>query len=176
MFHPSYSDAPTPPRPDPEALTVVDRRDVGSWLEGPGSRRPDAETDYPGRRLGMPQHGPGSLGRFGRRFVAVFVDWTMCQLIAYLAFGVTVGQGSGGSWAPLLIFGVENLLLLSTLGSTFGQRLLGLRLVDLSGRPANVVQVALRTVLLCLAVPALIWDRDQRGLHDKAAKTVLVRR
>ena len=69
-----------------------------------------------------------------------------------------------------------SLLLLSTLGSTFGQRLLGLQLVDLSGRPANVVQVALRTVLLCLAVPALIWDRDQRGLHDKAAKTVLVRR
>jgi hypothetical protein len=31
-------------------------------------------------------------------------------------------------------------------------------------------------VLLCLSVPALIWDRDQRGLHDKAAKTVLVRR
>jgi hypothetical protein len=39
-----------------------------------------------------------------------------------------------------------------------------------------VLQVAVRTVLLCLAVPALIWDRDQRGLHDKAAQTVLVRR
>jgi uncharacterized RDD family membrane protein YckC len=155
---------------------VVDRRDVGSWLEGPGSRRPDAETDYPGRRLGLPQHGPGSLARFGRRLVAVCIDWTMCQLIAYVAFGVTVGQGSGGSWTPLLVFGVENLLLLSTLGSTFGQRLLGLQLVAVSGRPATIGQVAMRTVLLCLAVPALVWDRDQRGLHDKAAKTVLVRR
>ncbi len=155
---------------------MVDRNDVGSWLEGPGSQRPDAAEYYPGLRLGMPQRGPGSLGRFGRRLVAVFVDWTMCQLIAYVAFGVTVGQGSGGSWAPLLIFGVENLLLLSTLGSTFGQRLLGLRLVDLAGRPPSLVQVLLRTVLLCLAVPALVWDRDQRGLHDQAARTVLVRR
>ena len=32
-----------------------------------------------------------------------------------------------------------------------------------------------RTVLLCLAIPALIWDRDQRGLHDRGAGTVLVR-
>ena len=65
---------------------------------------------------------------------------------------------------------------MSTLGSTFGQRILGLRLESLAGGRASVVQVAVRTVLLCLAVPALIWDRDQRGLHDKAAQTVLVRR
>lgn len=31
------------------------------------------------------------------------------------------------------------------------------------------------TLLLCLAVPALIWDRDQRGMHDRAANTVVVR-
>ena len=89
---------------------------------------------------------------------------------------MTLGQGSGGSWAPLGIFAVENLVLLLTLGSTFGQRLLGIQLVSLGGGRVSVGQVLLRTVLLCLAVPALIWDRDQRGLHDKAAKTVLVRR
>ena len=155
---------------------MVDRRDVASWLEGPGAQRPDADTDYPGRRLGMPQQGPGSLARFGRRLAAVFVDWTMCQLVAYAGFGVTLGQGSGGSWAPLGIFAVENLVLLLTLGSTFGQRLLGIQLVSLGGGRAGVGRVLLRTVLLCLAVPALVWDRDQRGLHDKAAKTVLVRR
>ena len=31
-----------------------------------------------------------------------------------------------------------------------------------------------RTVLLCLAVPPLIWDRDRRGLHDRAADTAVV--
>jgi uncharacterized RDD family membrane protein YckC len=154
---------------------VVDRKDVGSWLEGPNAQRPDADTDYPGRRLGMSQRGPGSIGRFGRRLAAIFIDWILCQLIAYAFTGTGFGQGSSGSWWPLLIFGVENLLLLSTLGSTFGQRLLGLRLVSLAAARATVLQVLVRTVLLCLAIPALIWDRDQRGLHDKAAKTVLVR-
>jgi hypothetical protein len=33
-----------------------------------------------------------------------------------------------------------------------------------------------RTVLLCLVVPAVIWDRDQRGMHDRLIGTVLVRR
>ncbi|MGX1157392.1 hypothetical protein RKD39_004970 [Streptomyces albogriseolus] len=33
----------------------------------------------------------------------------------------------------------------------------------------------LRSVLLCLAIPALVWDRDGRGLHDRLARTVEVR-
>ena len=33
-----------------------------------------------------------------------------------------------------------------------------------------------RTALLCLVVPAVIADADQRGLHDRVAATVLVRR
>jgi len=154
---------------------VVDRRDVASWLEGPNAQRPGAETDYPGQRFGMPQAGPGSIGRFGRRLVAILIDWALCQLIAYAFTGAGFGRGQSGSWWPLLVFAIENAVLLSTLGSTFGQRLLGLRLVSLTGGRATVVQVLLRTFLLCLAIPALIWDRDQRGLHDKAAQTVLVR-
>jgi hypothetical protein len=29
---------------------------------------------------------------------------------------------------------------------------------------------------VCLLIPALIWDRDGRGLHDRSIGTVLVRR
>jgi hypothetical protein len=38
-----------------------------------------------------------------------------------------------------------------------------------------VLRSAARAVLLSLAVPALIWDRDQRGLHDRFLGTVLLR-
>jgi uncharacterized RDD family membrane protein YckC len=31
-----------------------------------------------------------------------------------------------------------------------------------------------RTVLICLAIPPLIWDRDARGLHDRAVLTAVV--
>jgi hypothetical protein len=32
-----------------------------------------------------------------------------------------------------------------------------------------------RTILLLLVVPALIADRDLRGLHDRAANTIVIR-
>jgi uncharacterized RDD family membrane protein YckC len=135
-----------------------------------------AAGEYAGQNLGLPETGPGSIARFGRRLVAIFIDWSMCQLIAYLLFKVELGHGGPGSFVPLAIFAVENILLLPTVGSTVGQRILGVGLMSVNGRPASIVQVLLRTLLLCLAIPALIWDRNSRGLHDKAAATVLVRR
>jgi uncharacterized RDD family membrane protein YckC len=155
---------------------VVDRKDISSWLEGPRAQTADPDVDHPGRRLGMPRSGPGSIARFGRRLVAILVDWVMVNLVATLLLGFTFASGgSGGSWKPLAVLAVENLILLTTIGSTFGHRLVGLRLQRLDGARPTVLQVAVRTVLLCLAVPAIIWDRDGRGLHDKAAGTVLVR-
>jgi len=35
--------------------------------------------------------------------------------------------------------------------------------------------VLVRTVLLLLVIPAVVYDRDQRGLHDKAAGAIAVR-
>ncbi|MFE7120750.1 RDD family protein, partial [Streptomyces sp. NPDC057654] len=36
-------------------------------------------------------------------------------------------------------------------------------------------RVALRSVLLVVVIPAVVWDRDSRGLHDKLARAVQVR-
>jgi uncharacterized RDD family membrane protein YckC len=33
-----------------------------------------------------------------------------------------------------------------------------------------------RTLMICLVVPPVIYNRDRRGLHDLAARTVTVRR
>ncbi|WP_414172416.1 RDD family protein [Clavibacter tessellarius] len=43
------------------------------------------------------------------------------------------------------------------------------------GRVRLLWRPALRTVLLCLVVPAVVWNADQRGLHDVFSGTVLVR-
>jgi uncharacterized RDD family membrane protein YckC len=153
---------------------MVDRRDVGSWLEGPASR--DPERQPPGVRLGLPVEGPGSIGRFGRRIIAVFADYALSILIATL-FGYRFGGHNSGAtqFIPLAVFAVENVVLVGTVGSTIGQRLLGLRVERLSGGLPGPLLAAVRTLLLCLAVPALIWDRDQRGVHDRIPGTVIVR-
>jgi uncharacterized RDD family membrane protein YckC len=146
---------------------VADRKVLGSWLEGPGSLTLDAD-DYPGRRLGLPQTGPGSVARFGRRLLALCIDWALCLLIAR-------GLAGGNEWATLGIFTLENVLLVGTAGQTIGHRLLGLHLARLDGAAPGVLRALGRAVLLSLAVPALIWDRDQRGLHDRFMGTVLLR-
>jgi uncharacterized RDD family membrane protein YckC len=183
---------------------MVDRKDVGSWLEGPGVLRADPD-DFPGRRLGMPERGPGSIARFGRRLVAVLLDWLICTVIAAGLMHYRLGEGGLGPFKPLAVFVLMNVLLVGTLGSTIGHRLLGIRVVRLGGagqRPgaslgpgasavpgasaghgtslglgasAGPVLALVRTVLLAVVIPALIWDRDTRGFHDKIAGTVPVR-
>ena len=123
----------------------------------------------------MPQRGPGSLARFGRRLVAVTVDWFVCTLIASWLTHYSLGEGGVGPFKPLAVFVVVNLLLVGTLGSTIGHRLLGIRVVRLDGTTAGTVLAVIRTLLLAVVIPAVIWDRDTRGFHDKLAGTVAVR-
>lgn len=79
------------------------------------------------------------------------------------------------NWA-LVVFLVMTLLTVGTVGSTLGKRLVGLRVVSLNGLgKLPVWRTLVRTVLLGLAIPALIWDRDNRGLHDRLSGAVQVR-
>jgi uncharacterized RDD family membrane protein YckC len=123
----------------------------------------------------MPDRGPGSLARIGRRVIAILVDWLVCNVIAIGFLHYRLGEGGLGSFKPLAVFVLMNLLLVGTLGSTIGHRLLGLRVVRLGGASAGPLPALVRTVLLAVVIPAVIWDRDTRGFHDKLAGTVLVR-
>ena len=123
----------------------------------------------------MPQRGRGSLARFGRRLVAVLVDWFLCTVIAAGLMSYRLGEGGLGPFKPLAIFVLMNLLLVGTLGSTIGHRLLGIRVVRIGGVSAGPFLALIRTVLLAVVIPAVIWDRDTRGFHDKIAGTVTVR-
>ncbi|MDI3423266.1 RDD family protein [Streptomyces luteolus] len=151
------------------------RQAIGSWLSGPRQAAEDMGADfgYRGQQLGLPEEGPGAIAPLGRRFGAVVVDWAGCMLIAYGLFAQG-NQQVMGNWA-LGIFLVLSVLTVGTVGSTPGKRLFGLRVVGEDGGRLGIGRVLLRSLLLCLAIPALIWDRDGRGLHDRLAKAIQVR-
>ncbi len=73
------------------------------------------------------------------------------------------------------MFAVQDIVLTATAGFTIGKRLTGLRVIRLDGMPVGFGRALIRTVLLMLVVPAMMMDRDLRGLQDKAAGTVVVR-
>ncbi|GAB77261.1 RDD family protein [Austwickia chelonae] len=152
---------------------MVNREDIGSWLNGP--RLEGKPEGYPGERLGLPEHGPGALGRLSRRCPALVIDWALCQLIAVGLLEHQIGQGGIGSFTPLLVFLIENLLLVGTIGTTVGHRICGLRVIPIGGAYTGPVRALWRTVLLCLVIPAVVWDRDGRGMHDRWAGTLIIR-
>ena len=127
-----------------------------------------AENSYPGERLGLPSAGSGSIARPGRRIAALAIDWA-CAVVISIAFF------SYDALATTVVFSIVQILFLPTLGGSPGHRLLGLRLQLVGGGWVGRWRPSVRTVLLCLVIPAVIWDADQRGFHDKAAGTVLLR-
>ena len=124
---------------------------------------------------GRPMEGPGSLGRLFPRAVALFVDWALCSAIAMAVLGYRWGGAGAEGFKPLAVFIVENVLLVSTVGTTLGHKLLGLAVVR-PGRPAPGFGAGIiRTALLALVIPAVITDQYGRGMHDRLAQTLIVK-
>lgn len=137
------------------------------------------ENTYPGERLGLPESGPGSVARLGRRVGALLFDLATAGLIAYAffpAFDDSLGMRFANPLASNLIFLGMQVLFLTTLGSSPGHFIFGMRLIRQGGGWAGLWRPLVRTLLLAVIIPAVIWDADQRGLHDRAAGTILVRR
>ena len=122
---------------------------------------------YPGERWGLPEDGPRSVPGMGRRLVALFIDWILCAIIA-------TGLLHSQYWT-LAFFGAETYILTVLTGTTIGKRVLGMRVARLDGKPVGIGWGLVRTLLLLAVVPPLVIDRDRRGLHDKAANTIVVR-
>lgn len=123
-----------------------------------------------------PVEGPGSIARLAPRAVALLIDWALCSVIAMGLLGYRWGGSGAEGFKPLAVFAVENLLLVSTLGMTLGHRVMGMQVQRISdGAAPGLLAGAVRTVLLCLAIPAVVTDSSGRGLHDKLAGTVIVR-
>jgi uncharacterized RDD family membrane protein YckC len=153
---------------------VAGRENLGSWLEGP-------PTDPEGQsQLGLPPEGPGSPARMPRRIVALLIDWLLSLAVSGLLFpedGAARGILAGDRFATLAVFGVSSAVLVGLLGHTVGHRLAGMRVIRLrDGRVPGPVAGLVRSALLVLVIPAVVWGRDGRGLHDVAAGTVIVRR
>jgi uncharacterized RDD family membrane protein YckC len=147
---------------------VAQRRWAGSWLSGTlGGPATGEEDAFPGQRFGLPEKGRGSVASIGRRLLALLLDWLLCTLIALAVFH--------SRWWTLPIFAVETYLLTALTGFTVGKRLLGIRVVRIDGRPVGFIWALVRTLLLLAVVPALITDRDLRGLHDRAANTIVIK-
>jgi len=139
------------------------------------SNRP-GQTGYPGMKLGLPETGYRSVGRVGRRIAALLLDWAIAYVIALLWLGLSeLTQPGLGQFAILGIFVALQIVSIPVLGGSIGHRALGLAVTPIRGGWVGLWRPLVRSLLLGIVIPALVWDADQRGFHDKIAGTVLVR-
>jgi uncharacterized RDD family membrane protein YckC len=137
-----------------------------------------APQTFRGEQLGLPSEGQGALAPTGARLIAFMVDALASGLVAALfvrASGGSFADRLPGSWS-LIPFAVDYVVGTLVAGRTVGMYLTGLRLVRIN-RPVAIdpLRILARTALLCLLVPAVIFDRDGRGLHDRLTDTAVVR-
>jgi len=143
----------------------------------PGSNSPlpranENGQEWPGQRLGLPRSGPRSIARLGRRIGALSIDWAIAYGIAWAFF-----QDERGIVDGLFItsvFLVMQIAAMSLASGSAGHLMLGMRVVPMVGGWVGVWRPIVRTLLLIVVIPAVIWDPDQRGMHDRLAGTVLV--
>lgn len=130
-----------------------------------------AARQWRGKRLGLPESGPGSVATIGSRVLALVVDAVLAALIAFAFTAPELPRN--WSLVPWFVITVGTV---SFFGCTPGMWLLGIRVARLDGATmVGPFRAIPRTIMIGLIIPAAVWDADGRGLHDKAAGTIVLR-
>lgn len=112
---------------------------------------------------------------WGRRVLALAVDWLGCILVVSLFTPVFGTTGGPGSFYVLLAFVVESAILTATVGGSFGKLLTRLRVVrHADGGRVDPLRALARSVMVALVIPPLVYRPDRRGLHDVVAGSATV--
>ena len=112
---------------------------------------------------------------YGRRFLAISIDWAIATFSAALIIPLQ-SSSFGPSLTRLGVFILEVGLLTSLGGASAGQRIIGIKVVTYPDQLfVKPLPVFLRTFLITLVIPAVVTDREGRGLHDRITQTVVVR-
>lgn len=107
-----------------------------------------------------------------KRILALIIDWVAAILVVQvIPNGPDYGTQTN-SLLTLIVFATEVAIFTWLMGSSFGQRIVGLRVRDLiKDSNPTLVQSLIRTLLIVLFIPPLLADAAGRGLHDRIAKT-----
>ena len=142
-----------------------------SWLDGP----PPRAHGYPGDRLGFPQTGRGSVATQAEKLLAFGLDIAVAGVLSFLVVRPhTQHQYAVNNFIADGVFVLLTAGALIMSGRTIGMRVLGLQVVRRDGR--RMGWRSLPRQLLCgLLIPAVVIDRDKRGLHDRLLNTVVVK-
>ena len=107
---------------------------------------------------------------FGRRLVALWIDSLLFCGFFWVAFSI-----------PFLFVLYETILISQWKGQTIGKKIMGLKVVAVSGEPVDWVKAFVRSIgrvlsalVLGLGYLWMLWDSNSQTWHDKLADTYVV--
>lgn len=107
-----------------------------------------------------------------KRILALIFDWVAAILVVQVIPNGPDYGTQANSLFTLIVFATEVALFTWLMGSSFGQRIVGIRVRDLvKDSNPTFVQSLIRTLLIVVLIPPLLADAEGRGLHDRIAKT-----
>jgi uncharacterized RDD family membrane protein YckC len=176
---------PSRPRPAIPARTPERPADPGLPL--------DSASSAPAERAGEIE-ASDQIAALGRRMGAAALDWLMLIAldVAVVYFTLRVSRLAPAQMGllppgPMIVFflllnGGYLALFTAATGQTIGKMAVGVRVVPVGEGPLTVGRALMRVVaLIASALPAglgllpLAFDHERRGLHDRLAKTRVVR-
>ncbi len=111
-----------------------------------------------------------------RRALALCVDWAASTLVVVSLLGPE--RYADDRFSGIYVLGayvLENAVLTALAGGSFGKLVTRLRVVRVGEtRPINLIPALLRSVLIALVIPPLVFRPDGRGLHDMVAGSVTI--
>jgi hypothetical protein len=108
-----------------------------------------------------------------RRAQAIIIDYVSSIFVAALLLD---RSWIDTSFWPHLFFFAQVAILTALTGSSAGQKLRGIRIIDVNTLQ-NIAPLGalIRTILIMLVIPAVVQNKEGRGLHDLATKSAAVR-
>lgn len=130
-------------------------------------------SNQPKKRVPQAPKLPSGLepAGWGRRIAALFIDWLASTLVFIAIVGGSSYAKVGGSFYVPAVFFAEILVFTMVLGGSFGQVVMRIRVRQVDGSALTPWAVLIRTLLVLLVVPPLIYKPDGRGLHDMAVNS-----
>ena len=112
-----------------------------------------------------------------RRVLALCVDWAASTFVVVAVWGLQnyIEDPLAGFYV-LGVYVVENAVFTALARGSFGQLATRLRVVRFNGdpRPVTLLEALVRSILIALVVPPMIFRPDGRGLHDMIVGTVTI--
>ncbi len=136
------------------------------------------ETDM--AEYDKPKRGDYELADTGTRFIALIIDGIILGIITGLLFAGA--KNAGGAAGFIVGVAYQWYFLTQQNGQTPGKRVMGIRVIKVSGAPLTFADALIRyigyyinSVVFMIGWIWALFDKNHQGWHDKLAGTVVVK-